>query len=116
MLVADSAGRSYEFSASGVLESKLKGDGSPEGSFHGVEDEEGNVTALGVDDATGDLLVAEAERHVVSEFNSAGEWVGWITGTPSGAFVEPRGVAVGSSGDVYVVTPAGTWSTCSARV
>ena len=101
--VADSVvGAVYEFSAAGALEGKIKGSGSPHGSFLGKEGEEGNVRAIALDETTGNLLVAEAERHVVSEFNAGSEWVGWITGTPSGALGEPLGVAVASSGDVYV--------------
>jgi len=101
--IADSAkGQVYEFSATGVAEGKLNGKGSPQGSFAGAEEEEGNVTALAIDPGTGDLLVAEAERHVLSEFNPNGEWIGWIVQTLSGALGEPRGIAVDSSGDVYL--------------
>ena len=102
--IADSPmGLVYEFSASGASEGKpLNGSTSPQGKFRGPEEEEGNVSAVGVDEASGDLLVAEAERHVVSEFNPSGEWVGWITETPGGPLGEPRGVALSSSGDVYV--------------
>jgi hypothetical protein len=96
-------GTIYLFSAEGVYEKLAwKGSGSPQGPFRGKEEEEGNVTALAVDEGSGDLLVAEAERHVVSELDEAGEWVGWIARTPSGFFGEPRGVAVGVSGNVYV--------------
>ena len=104
VFVADSAkGEVVEFSAAGVEEGKpLTGKGSPQGTFSGPDEEEGNVSALALDEATGDLLVAEGERHVVSELGATGEWVGWITGTPAGALGEPRGVAVGPSGDVYV--------------
>jgi hypothetical protein len=101
-IAASSKGEVYVFSTAGALEAKLKGAGSPQGSFRGPEGEEGNVAAIAVDEATGDLLVAEAERHVVSEFNQAGEWVGWLTGPGSGRFGEPRGVATDSSGDIYV--------------
>ena len=102
--VADSVkGVVYGFSALGVLESRMTGKGSPEGSFRGKEKaEEGNVSAVAVDETTGDVLVAEAERRVVGELGAAGEWVGWVTGTPAGGFGEPRGVAVGSSGGLYV--------------
>ncbi|MGP0100938.1 MAG: hypothetical protein ACLPUT_04855 [Solirubrobacteraceae bacterium] len=101
--VADSVkGLIYTFSSSGAFEEKLKGSGSPLGSFRGKEAEEGNVTALAIDETTGDLLVAEAERDVVSEFNGSGEWVGWVTSTPSGPFGEVSGIAVGASGDVYI--------------
>lgn len=103
VLVAQSSSGAVDvFSSAGVLERKLKGLGSPQGSFLGPEGEEGNVAAVGIDETTGDLLVAEAERHVVGEFDAAGEWVGWLTSTPSGPLVEPSGVAVDSSGHVYV--------------
>ncbi len=100
--IADSAkGGVYEFSPSGAFEGKLTGKGSPNGTFFGSEEETGNVSAVAIDQSSGDLLVAEAERHLVSEFNPAGEWVGWITATPQGPLSEPLGVAVASSGNVY---------------
>ena len=103
VFVADGAtGAVFEFSATGTLEGKLTGSSSPQGGFRGKDEEEGNVSAVALDETTGDLLVAEAERRVVAEFNPAGEWVGWIANTPSGAFGEPRGVAVTASGQVYV--------------
>jgi hypothetical protein len=83
-----------------VFEGKWTGSGSPEGSFRGPEEEEGNVRGIAAEE--GNVFVAEGERGVVSEFDAAGEWVGWITGTPSGPLVEPDGVAVAPSGDVYV--------------
>ena len=98
--VADSASGAVDaYSASGVFETKITGAGSPEGSFKGPEGEEGNVRALAAEE--GSLYVAEAERHVVSEFNAAGEWSGWVTGTPA-PFSEPDGVAVAPGGDLYV--------------
>ncbi len=101
--VADSSqGRVYEYGASGSFEGKIKGTGSPQGSFEGTEGETGNVTALAVDPTSGDLLVLEAERRVVSEFDSSGEWQGWITATPAGPFAEPSGVASGAGGEVLV--------------
>lgn len=99
VLVADSRlGAVYEFGADGAFEGKLTGSGSPQGSFIGKSGQEaGNVSAVAVDDTSGHVLVAEAERGVVSEFDSAGEWVGWVPD-----LAEPSGVAVNSAGDVYV--------------
>jgi hypothetical protein len=106
VFVADSAkGGVYEFAASGAFEGKMTGSSSPQGSFLGKEGEAGNVSAVAIDESTGDLLVAEAERHVVSEFNAAGEWVGWITSTPAAPLIEPLGVAVAATGNVYVGDP-----------
>jgi DNA-binding beta-propeller fold protein YncE len=91
------------FGSAGSFEGEITGRGSPQGSFSGKEKtEEGNVTAVAVDEASGDLLVAEGERRVVGELDAAGEWVGWVTGTPAGGFGDPQGVVVGASGDVYV--------------
>jgi hypothetical protein len=101
--IADtSQGRVYEYGASGAFEGKIKGAGSPQGSFEGEEDETGNVSALAVDPTSGDLLVLEAERHEVDEFNASGEWRGWLTGTSSGPFGEPSGVASGAVGEVFI--------------
>jgi hypothetical protein len=90
------------YTSSGSFEKKLAGAGSPEGSFFGPEEEEGNVTGLGIDEATGEIYVAEAQRRVVSQFNSEGKWIGLITTTPTGALSEPRGVAIAPTGDVYL--------------
>ncbi len=112
--VADSVqGEVDRFSDAGVLEAKMNGSGSPLGTFGGGRDAEGNlvhqgnVTGLAVDETTGDLLVSEEERDVVGELNSVGEWVGWVTGTPTGPFGELDGVAVGLSGDLYVADTEG---------
>jgi hypothetical protein len=92
------------YSSSGVFERKVTGSGSPQGSFRGPEGEEGNVRAIAAEG--GALYVAEAERHVVTQFNAAGEWTGWVTGTSSGPFSEPSGVAVAPSGSLYVADAA----------
>ncbi len=42
-------GAVYEYSAAGVLEGKMNGSTSPQGSFAGKEEEEGNVSAVAVD-------------------------------------------------------------------
>jgi sugar lactone lactonase YvrE len=103
--VADSTeGVVDRFSASGSFEGKVTGAGSPEGSFRGSEDEEGNVSAIAVEN--GDLYVAEAERHVLSELNSAGEWIGWVTAADGAPLLEPDGVALAPSGDLYIADAA----------
>jgi DNA-binding beta-propeller fold protein YncE len=101
VVVADSVkGTVYIYSAEGVLEEKVNGKGSPYGVFE-KEAPVGDVASVAVDDATGDVYVAEAERHAVSEY-ATGEWVGWITSTPAGDLDEARGVALSSSGEVFV--------------
>ena len=103
VLVADGAkGMIVAYSASGVFEEKLTGKGSPFGSFKGKEEEEGNVAGLAVDEASGEIYVAETERHVVSQYSSTGVWEGWMTQGQAGPLGEPRGVAVTPAGDVYI--------------
>ena len=100
--VADSVkGEVAVFGVDRTFEKAMKGAGSPQGTF-GKEGAEGNVTGVAVDQTTGDVLVAEAERDAVSELNAAGEWVGWLTSTVAVPLAAPAGVAVGPSGDVYV--------------
>jgi hypothetical protein len=107
VLVADSfKGAIFAYDSSGVFEEKLNGKGSPNGTFKGKEEELGNVAALAVDEASGEIYVAEAQRHVVSQYSSAGTWEGWITNTPAAALGEPRGVALAPAGDVYVADAA----------
>ena len=106
VLVADSAKSVvYTFDAEGIAEEKLSGKGSPYGSFKEKEGS-GNVTAVGVDDSSGDILVAEAERHVVSEYSATGTWLGWIASTPTGNLDHPTSVATTPTGDVYVADGA----------
>ncbi len=108
VLIADSAkGAIYTYSPTGSFEAKLNGTGSPNGSFRGKEGEEGNVAAVAIDQATGDIYVAEAERHVVSQYDATGEWLGWTTSTPAGSLGEPLGVAITPSADLYVGDAAG---------
>ena len=102
VLVGDSVkGAIYAYGSAGAYEEKLSGKGSPNGSFKSGE-ELGNVMALAVDEVSGDIYVAEAERHAVSQYSSSGAWEGWITSGQSGDLGEPRGVALTSTGDVYV--------------
>ena len=101
--VADQAkGAVYEYSDTGTYEGKMNGSSSPQGSFYGKEEEEGNVTGVAVDPVSHDLLVAEGERDQIAEFSAAGEWVGWIPSLVEAPLVEPHGVAVGATGELYV--------------
>jgi hypothetical protein len=102
VLVADSfKGAVYEYSAQGVYEERLNGKGSPYGPF-AKEGLENDVAGVAVDPASGDVYVAEAARHAVSQYGPSGEWEGWITSTPSGDLGEPRGVSLASAGEVFV--------------
>jgi phosphodiesterase/alkaline phosphatase D-like protein len=102
ILVADSAkGSIFVFSSSGEYEERLNGSGSPNGAFD-KEQSVGDVAALAVDETSGELYVAEAERDVVSEYSSSGAWEGWIATASEQGLGEPSGVTVGSSGSVYV--------------
>ncbi len=103
VLVADSIDGAIEvYSSSGTFERKLTGSGSPNGSFSGPEEEQGNVTAVAVEEASGDVFVAESERHLVGELSGSGEWLGWIINGGSGPLSSPAGVALAENGDVYV--------------
>jgi hypothetical protein len=103
--VADGVrGAVYEYSATGAFEGKLTGKTAPQGPF-GKEEAEGNVSAVAVDPTSGDLLVAEAERGDVSEFDAAGAWVGWVPSTKAVPLVEPAGLALDASGRLYVTDP-----------
>ena len=107
LLVADSVkGAILAYGANGAYEEKLTGKGSPYGSFSKKGSELGNVAAIAVDGISGDVYVAEAERHVVSQYTAAGQWEGSITTTGVGDLGEPRGVAIASSGNVIVADAA----------
>ncbi len=62
---------------------------------------------VAIDPSTGEVYVVDAANHVVDEFSSRGKYEGQITesepesGKPT-PLVEPLGVAVNVSGDVYV--------------
>jgi hypothetical protein len=107
VMVANSfRGAVYAYSAEGAYEGKLNGKGSPYGSF-AKEAVAGDVAGVAVDGASGDVFVAEPRRSAVSQYaydSGSGEWrwSGWITSTPSGDLGEPRGVALTSSGEVFV--------------
>jgi len=99
--VADSPkGFVAAYGPSGTFETKIGGASSPEGPFLGPEGEEGNVRAIAAEE--GELYVAEAERRVVSQFNSAGVWQGWVTKAGAAPLQEPSGVTVAPAGDLFI--------------
>jgi hypothetical protein len=84
-----------KFSPSGELLSQLPGPaGQPFGS----------LWDLAVDFQSGDLYAADAAAGVVDQFDEVGASLGQlkVSQTPTGSG-EPRGVAIASSGDVYVL-------------
>jgi hypothetical protein len=86
-----------EFGPSGDSIRQISG---PSGNFFG------DITGLAVD-AEGHLYASDGEKLVVDEFDSAGDFMGQMTGSgsPSGTFAAPEGVAVNAQGDVYVADP-----------
>jgi NHL repeat/WD40-like Beta Propeller Repeat len=86
-----------EYSPAGALVSE--NDGASAGGF-------GEEPSLGLAvDASGDLYLSDNVKEAVYEFDSAGGFMGTLTGkeTPDGRLAEPIGVAVNrQDGDVYV--------------
>jgi DNA-binding beta-propeller fold protein YncE len=102
----------YVFSSAGVLQATWTGSGNgpggntPNGSFGGT------LVFVAVDPTTHDVYVAAAGEEVVDVFDASGNYLTQITGkeTPSGAFgghYAVQGIAVDSSGNVYVLDHEG---------
>jgi hypothetical protein len=96
----------YVFDASGVLRATWTGGNTPDGSF-GL----GQV-AVAVDNSTnaadaaaGGVYVMDSDNAVVDIFDSSGSYLSQMTGTPNGAFNNPRSVSVDSAGQPYVIDP-----------
>lgn len=83
------------FSAAHTFESKLAGKGTPGGGL-------GPLGAVAVEEATGDVYVADTEVGALDQLNPAGEWVGWVRAGPGGLDLGPLGAVVSSSGQLYV--------------
>jgi hypothetical protein len=85
-----------KFDATGKLVGQLSQ--TPEGPFAHT------VRSVAVDPANGDVYLAEAESNgVVYEFGPTGVFLGELKGSQTAAgSMEPNGVAVDTSGDVYV--------------
>jgi DNA-binding beta-propeller fold protein YncE len=92
--------RVYVFNALGEYVTTITGSTTPEKSF-GFP---GSVKGVAVDQSNGDFYVVDGFNHVVDRFNSANEYQSQLTfaGTP-------EGVAVDSSGNVYVSEEGGIY-------
>ncbi len=81
--------------------------GSLEGS-PGIQEIAGVTVDNGAGAGSGDIYVWGIEPGVVDQFNSAGEYVAQLTGTPAGGFSDVWNVAVDPENhDVYVAVPGG---------
>jgi hypothetical protein len=77
----------------------------PEGFSLGGESSLSEAGLIAIDNATGEVYVANPGKGVVDEYNADDEYQGRLTGPP-GSF-EPKGVAVEeSTGDIYVLDGA----------
>jgi hypothetical protein len=68
----------------------------------------GSISAVAIDPTNGDVLIADSSQGVVHELDSSGASVGDIdsTGTPGAPAFSPQGVAVDSTGTLYVADGA----------
>jgi hypothetical protein len=87
------------FSAAHAFEVRLAGKGTPGGGL-------GPLGSLAVEEATGDVYVADTETGALDQLNPAGEWVGWVRAGPGGLDLSATGVVVASSGRLYVAAGA----------
>ncbi len=55
-----------------------------------------------LDPSAGDVYVTDVGHHVIDKFTATGEYLGELTGSPSGAFTFPQGIAVDPAGNVWV--------------
>ena len=86
-----------EFDQTGMFVRQFTGADLPGGEM-------GAVSALAIDDATGNLYVGDSANGVVDEFSGSGTAIDQLTGgdTPEGSFTNVQGLAVDPLGDVYV--------------
>jgi hypothetical protein len=110
--VADSATDDvFGFNSSGVLQATWTGGGNapggntPNGSFGGgnVHVAVDNSGSLADSAAGGGVYVVDSQHGVVDAFDSSGNYLSQITGTPSGLFSNPSTVTVDSAGHAYVI-------------
>jgi hypothetical protein len=78
----------------------------PAGTVSGLPEPLVNPTGIGIDQATGDVYVADEGTDKINQFNAAGVWQSAVTvgGAPAGLAVDNSGGP--SEGDVYVVVTA----------
>jgi hypothetical protein len=95
--------RVQEFDAQGKYLAQFDGSEAPTGQLSGPY-------SIAVDNSggpkSGDVYVADVGHGVVDVFNAAGKYLSQLTGTPE-AFAALSGVAVDTSGDVWVYDSAG---------
>jgi DNA-binding beta-propeller fold protein YncE len=86
------------FGSLGALESEWTGATTPIGRFGP------NFVFLGIDPVSGDVYGVDRWNRMVEEFAASvsEEFVGRLTGTPSGRFWVPTSVTVAATGDVLV--------------
>ena len=98
-------GTPHDFSALGtnVIDGKGTGDETPENGLAFDGPAEVQVAVDNSSGATaGNIYVTGASQGVIDIFNSAGTYIGQLTATDSEPLGKPCGVAVDSSGTVYV--------------
>ena len=107
LYVADLYGGAvYKLNSSGTVIGSF-GDveppGGPDGSLHGefTPAENFGPSAVAVDPSTGDLYVADSNNSVIDVFSSGGAYISQINTTVTGLY-GPVGVAIDSTGNVYV--------------
>jgi hypothetical protein len=80
----------YEPSAFGVYTLLFKIVEAPQGVFHSFP----GPGSVAVDPGTGNIYVLETQLMVMDEFGPEGKYLGRLKGIPSGAFHNPKSVAV----------------------
>jgi hypothetical protein len=96
----------YAFDSSGTFLHEIHG--RPSGAFPGFGEDPrrfsitSTIGGLAVG-PEGNVYASDTPRREVFEFDTAGDYLGSITGPPTAHFHEPYGVALNGSGDVYVI-------------